>query len=309
MPELPEVETIVRTLKPQIQGKTIRSVRVLLSKAMQYGAERLPLISGARILEVSRRAKLLVVGLGLAAGHKKALPPARETQPDLPGLSDLPGCLRDADLLLVFHLKMTGSFFMHPQGAEPLPHTRLVFDLGDAGNLFFDDMRTFGYCRIMLVEELPAWPFWASLGPEPLGMSPERLAAHFATQFAQKRSSIKSVLLDQRVVAGVGNIYADESLFSARIDPRSKAGAVPFERLLALAGALQAVLRQSIEECGSSIRDYRDALGNAGAFQNSFAVYGRKDEVCKVCGHASLQGCKLSGRGTVFCPVCQTYFE
>ena len=303
MPELPEVETIVRTLKPQIQGKTIRSVRVLLSKAMQYGAERLPLISGARILEVSRRAKLLVVGLGLAAGHKKALPPARGPRPDLPE------GLRDADLLLVFHLKMTGSFFVHPQGAEPLPHTRLVFDLGNAGSLFFDDMRTFGYCRIMLAEELPDWPFWASLGPEPLGMPPEHLAAHFADQFAQKRSSIKSALLDQRIVAGVGNIYADESLFSARIDPRSKAGAVPAGHLLALAGALQAVLRQSIEECGSSIRDYRDALGNAGAFQNSFAVYGRKDEECKACGHASLQGCKLSGRGTVFCPVCQTFFE
>ena len=303
MPELPEVETIVRTLRPQIQDKTIRSVRVLLSKAMQYGAERLPLISGARILEVSRRAKLLVVGLGLAAGHKKALPLVRGPRPDLPE------GLRDADFLLVFHLKMTGSFFVHPQGAEPLPHTRLIFDMGDAGSLFFDDMRTFGYCRIMLAEELPGWPFWASLGPEPLGMPPERLAAHFAEQFAKKRSSIKSALLDQSIVAGVGNIYADESLFSARIDPRSKAGSVPAGHLFALAESLQAVLRQSIEECGSSIRDYRDALGNAGAFQNSFAVYGRKDEVCKVCGHASLQSCKLSGRGTVFCPVCQTLFE
>lgn len=301
MPELPEVETIVRTLTPQICGKNILSATVLLPKAVQYGLERIPLLCGSRILAAGRRAKLLIISLGLQAEQKKELPQHRSPGPALPQ------GLREGDLLLVFHLKMTGSFFVHPKNAAPLAHTRIAFDLGDAGSLFFDDTRTFGYCRIMLAEELPQWPFWAALGPEPLGIPPGELAAHFAKSFAGRKSSIKSALLDQGMVAGIGNIYADESLFKAGIDPRSKAGALPREKLAALAESLQAVLLQSIRECGSSIRDYRDALGNAGAFQNSFTVYGRKGEACRLCGRA-LEGCKLSGRATVLCPYCQKLF-
>lgn len=301
MPELPEVETIVRTLKPQIGGKTIQSARALLPRAVQFGAERLELLAGARVLDLCRRAKLLIISLAQDETRKHALPQTAENEPELPD------CLRQSDLLLVFHLKMTGRFFVHPKGTAPLPHTRIVFDLGDSGLLFFDDMRTFGYCRVMTAGELPGWPFWAALGPEPLEMEARELAMHFARSFAGRRGSIKSALLDQGAVAGVGNIYADEALFRAGVDPNSRAGAVPQEGLLKLAQGLQAVLRKSIEECGSSIRDYRDALGNAGAFQNSFAVYGRKGEKCQVCA-SPLEACRLSGRGTVFCPACQKRF-
>ena len=221
MPYVPERESIALTLRPQLAGTRAQAALVFLPNTVQYGMERIPLLKGARILDVCRRAKLLIIGLALEAGPRAALRARGEGGPREPE------CLQKSELLLLFHLKMTGRFFVHPQNMPPLPHTRIVFDLGEAGSLFFDDMRTFGYCRVMLREELPAWPFWAGLGPEPLGMPPQQLAMHFARSFAGRRSSVKSVLLDQSVVAGVGNIYADESLFSAGIDPRSRAAEVP----------------------------------------------------------------------------------
>lgn len=283
MPELPEVETIARTLAPQVVGKIIADIEVLLPKTLQDDEALLPGVKGARIRCVFRRAKLLLV----------------EVQPD--------GNAQGAEgkpLLMAFHLKMTGRFFVHPAGTAPGRHTRLIFDLDDGGRLFFDDMRRFGFCRLLRPDDLPKWPFWAQLGPEPLEMLPKELAAHLAAHCKNKRAAIKAVLLDQRVVAGIGNIYADESLFKAGIDPTAPAAAVAPARFLALAEALQAILRLSIEECGSSIRDYRDAAGNAGAFQNSFAVYGRKDAPCVRCGKA-LQHARIAGRGTVYCPHCQ----
>lgn len=346
MPELPEVETIVRTLGPQIREKHIRSAEVLLPKALQHGAERLPLLTGAKIEEISRRAKLLLISVRPKAslqvedfassagktallaqeanvcgsqsentgpvdadtGQKTSL----ETTPERAAVpmhretaSGPPVFPAGTGLLLAFHLKMTGRFFVHPPGTSPLKHTRLIFDLEDGKRLFFDDTRTFGYCRIMSPHELALWPFWAGLGPEPLGISPKELASHFLHSFTRRRCPVKNALLDQSVVAGVGNIYADESLFLAGILPTARTDSIPEPRLLNLAKALQSVLQQSIEECGSSIRDYRDALGNAGAFQNSFAVYGRKNEPCRTCGNP-LQSCRLAGRATVYCPVCQS---
>lgn len=279
MPELPEVETIARTLSPQIQGRCVTAVSVLHPKVLQAGKELLPLLRNAVIERVSRRAKLLIL-------HMR------------------PEGSKESPFLLLFHLKMTGSFFVHPEGTEALKHTRLIFDLEGGGRLFFDDVRTFGYCRIYRPEQLSDWDFWTSLGPEPLDGSVTDLAEHLEKAFAGRRSAVKAALLDQRVVAGVGNIYADESLFKAGILPSARASDIPGKRLLSLASALRDILRLSIEECGSSIRDYRDALGNAGAFQNSFAVYGRKGEPCRSCGRP-LEHVKIGGRSTVFCPACQ----
>ena len=313
MPELPEVETIVRTLSAQVLGKRISAVTVLHGKSLQYGGERLSELTGARFIRLFRRAKLAMAELLLPDGN--------------------------TTVFLAFHLKMTGRFFVHPPGSEPLKHTRIIFDLepeGDVspdassssfihtspetpphpgargkkpakkaaprggGRLFFDDMRTFGYCRLMAPEELSCWSFWQSLGPEPL----ETPDVTLAQRFAGSKAAIKAVLLDQAVVAGVGNIYADESLFRAGILPMARASSLAPERLEALAGHLKDVLRQSIDECGSSIRDYRDAQGNAGAFQNNFAVYGRKGETCRLCG-SPLEATRVAGRGTVYCPKCQ----
>ena len=289
MPELPEVETIARTLAPQIEGARVRGITVLLPKTLQCSTQLLPRLENALIERVARRAKLLLL-FARTADHPRA------------------GNSPESELVLAFHLKMTGCFFVHPGGTAPLKHTRLIFDLetrdGAAGRLFFDDMRTFGFCRVMQPGDLDDWPFWRTLGPEPLDGPPEALAAHLATIFATRRGAVKAALLDQEIVAGIGNIYADESLFKAGIRPGARACDISGPRLLALAAALQEILLLSIRECGSSIRDYRDANGNAGAFQNSFAVYGRKDKACPSCG-GLLEGTRIAGRGTVFCPRCQ----
>lgn len=279
MPELPEVETIVRTLAPQITGKRISATAALLPKCLQAGHSLLPMLVGARILRIFRRAKLLLMEVETPA-------------PD------------SAPLLLAFHLKMTGRFFVHPEGTSPLRHTRLVFDLDDGSRLFFDDARTFGFCRVMRPEDLNAWPFWQRLGPEPLNRPAADLAGHFASAFAGRRAAVKALLLDQTVVAGIGNIYADEALFQAKIRPDRPASSLDPSDRERLAVSLQDILNLSIQECGSSIRDYRDAHGNAGAFQNSFAVYGRKAGPCFSCG-SLLESCRIAGRATVFCPKCQ----
>lgn len=278
MPELPEVETIVRTLAPQVSGRHITAVTILLPKCVQAGQSLLPMLVGARILRVFRRAKLLLMEVGASSEGTR--------------------------LVLAFHLKMTGSFFVHPRGTPPLKHTRLVFDLDDGGRLFFDDTRTFGYCRVMRQEELNDWIFWKELGPEPLDRPAADLARHFSSAFTGRRAAVKALLLDQAIVAGIGNIYADESLFRAGLRPDRSASSLGLADIERLAVSLQDILNLSITECGSSIRDYRDAHGNAGAFQNSFAVYGRKDESCSSCG-SSLVSCRIAGRGTVFCPECQ----
>lgn len=290
MPELPEVETIARTLAPQIVGQAVTAVTALHPKVLQCGQELLPCFAGPEsavrmtIQRVYRRAKLLLLVL------------RPEAIPD--------GYSAGEDVLLAFHLKMTGSFFVYPEGTLPLKHTRLIVDLADGQRVFFDDMRTFGYCRVMLAKNLPAWPFWAALGPEPLDMSTEELARHLAVTFASRKTGVKAALLDQETLAGVGNIYADESLFAAGILPTAAVSSLSAERLLALAVSLQEILRRSIQECGSSIRNYRDALGNAGAFQNTFSVYGRKGEGCTRC-RTALVSARVAGRGTVYCPVCQ----
>lgn len=295
MPELPEVETIARTLSPQVQGQHIHTVEVLLPKALAFGKEYLPVLRGARVQCVFRRAKVLLVGLVPTQENLALLAHTASPADSFPRDPHLPDC----PLFLAFHLKMTGRFFVHPAQSPPLKHTRIIFTLDD-GSLFFDDIRTFGYCRIMQPHDFTTWEFWQRLGPEPLTATPAQLAERLGA----KKTSIKAALLDQSTVVGVGNIYADESLFRARIRPDSRASTLPHKKLLELAKALQEILMQAIRECGSSIRDYRDAQGNAGAFQNNFFVYGQKNAPCKVCGHA-LESCTLAGRTTVFCPHCQ----
>lgn len=279
MPELPEVETIRRTLAPQVEGRFIGKPVLLAQKTLQAGAEFWPLLEGARINKARRRGKLLLLEIG---DNKKD------------------------EIIAAFHLKMTGRLFTHPLDVEPHKHTKITMDLcpepGSApeARLFFDDMRTFGYCRLMRPQTLPDWPFWAKLGLEPLAHAPEELAARIAS----KKGRIKSVLLDQTVIAGIGNIYADESLFRAGIRPDAKCESIDKARLRPLAAHIQEILREAIDACGSSIRDYRDADGNAGAFQSKFKVYGRSGQSCAVCGH-TLTGSRVAGRGTVFCEKCQ----
>ena len=281
MPELPEVETVVRTLAPQLAGRRIQDARVLHEKSLAAGRALLPRLKGARIAAVHRRAKLVMIDVRPARGKT---------------------------LHLLFHLKMTGRLFVHGAQAEVRKHTRMIFrledgperDEGGGAQLFFDDARKFGYCRIMRAEDFALWDFWNSLGPEPFACSREE----FIRRCRGRRGKIKALLLDQTFIAGIGNIYADESLFRAGIAPQRVVAGLSAAQCGALWERMREVLREAIAQCGSSIRDYRDARGNAGAFQNSFRVYGRAGRPCLACG-GILEKSVTAGRGTVHCPGCQ----
>ena len=279
MPELPEVETVVRTLRPQVLDCCIERVDVFRERSLHPLSLPVERLAGTRISAVRRRGKLALLELE---------PPAAAAAVPVPSL-------------LAVHLRMTGRFMVHPEGAAPLKHTRIIFHLrrpdGSRAQLFFDDVRSFGLVFAATPELLDRWDFWCSLGPEPLEMGPGELGPRL-----HGRRAIKIALLDQTVLAGIGNIYADESLFRAGIDPRRPAGELSEEERLRI--ALQEVLRESIAQCGSSIRDYRDANGNVGAFQNTFFVYGRGGQACRRCG-TELQKSRIGGRATVSCPQCQ----
>ena len=322
MPELPEVETIARTLRPHVQGCVITNAQVLRATSQHPLSLPLENLCGCRIAEVGRRGKLLLLQLDASHAENAAVR----------------GC---KDLRLAVHLRMTGRLMTYAPKTAPGPHTRCVFDLSTpasqvetqknndsahGGNalltprqgeqdqlkdtapdahdgprrLFFDDVRAFGLVLAGTPEIFDRWPFWSELGPEPLSLTPK----NFAKSLGGRKSAIKAVLLDQKILAGVGNIYADESLFAAGIDPRRKAADLTRDQMDRLLKALQDVLLLSISQCGSSIRDYKDANGNAGAFQNTFAVYGRGGQPCKNCGRP-LEKARVAGRGTVYCSQCQ----
>jgi len=332
MPELPEVETIACGLRPQLTGRRIVSVSVRNEGTVQGDAAAFARCVPGRVISgVGRRGKLLLMELappdgpdgpdspdgpdaadGGARGAAGAGADASSEAP--PDAADLMAC-RDAagkaagtggtggnrvPHLLGVHLKMTGRLFVYGPEVAPNAHTRVVFGLDDGNRLFFDDARKFGYVRALSDSDLATWDFWRSLGPEPL----EIAAPGFAELFRGRRGRIKALLLDQTVIAGIGNIYADESLFRASIRPDAQAGELSPDRLRVLHGHLVDVLRESIAECGSSIRDYRDAHGDAGAFQNRFRVYGRSGQPCVACGRTLATG-KVAGRTTVYCERCQ----
>jgi formamidopyrimidine-DNA glycosylase len=276
MPELPEVETIARGLAPGLVGRTVLDARFLCPTVLAdcpspdvFRAD----VAGRRIDAVRRRAKLLVLDLSPAPGGAQAAH-------------------------LAVHLKMTGRLWIAQAAAEPPRHVRFQLFLDDGNALFFQDQRRFGTCR--LTADLSSWPFFAALGPEPLETAPKALAA----RLGKKTARIKALLLDQTVVAGVGNIYADESLFAAGIRPDARACDISAARRTKLFAALQRILARAIAAGGSTIRDYRTPEGLEGGFQNDFSVYGRGGQPCPRCG-LPLSVAKVAGRTSTYCPGCQ----
>ncbi|GAB6036320.1 bifunctional DNA-formamidopyrimidine glycosylase/DNA-(apurinic or apyrimidinic site) lyase [Fundidesulfovibrio butyratiphilus] len=271
MPELPEVETIARGLAPLLCGLRFTDLVALDSRVFPGRTDDFcRAVLGKLITDVRRRGKLCLVEL------------------------------EDASLV-AFHLKMTGRLFVARPQAEPAPHVRVLLPLDDGRALHFADMRRFGVCLGFAPGAITAWDFYARLGPEPFDLTPQA----FAARIGARRTAIKAALLDQHAVAGVGNIYADESLFEAGIAPWAKACDLAPHRLERLHGALTGVLRRAIEAGGSTIRDYRTAEGVEGSFQWSFHVYGRAGEPCPNC-QTPLQTQKIAGRTSTFCPACQT---
>jgi formamidopyrimidine-DNA glycosylase len=267
MPELPEVETIARGLHTLVQGRRIEDAQLLTPGILRAGGtESLP---GRTITLVSRRAKLLRLHL-------------------------------DHGGPLVFHLKMTGRVWVAGPGL-PLPkHTHLVCGLDGGDRLVFEDTRRFGYCAVFGPGERESWDLFARLGPEPL----DTCADDLARRIGSRRACVKALLLNQTVLAGIGNIYADESLFAARIHPASLAANIPETKRLQLARELRRILLEAIAAGGSTISDYRNAYGKSGIFQDSFQVYGKKGEPCPACGRP-LRAMQVAGRTSTHCARCQ----
>lgn len=280
MPELPEVETIARGLAPGLLGREVADAATfcptVLARQPDPAAFR-RMIRGRTITATRRRAKLLLIDLS--------------PRPDRVG---------DEPVHLAIHLKMTGRLFINAATPDPPRHTRLTVTLGDGQALFFQDARRFGTCRLLTGAELEAWPFYASLGPEPLDLDD----AAFAALLEGRRARIKALLLDQAKIAGIGNIYADESLHAAGIRPDAPADTIGPAKRKKLLAAIKRVLTEAIAAGGSTIRDYRTAEGLEGAFQKDFKVYGRAGEPCPKC-RGRLEKTTVAGRTSTFCPNCQ----
>lgn len=269
MPELPEVETIARGLQHKIAGKTIERVDVILPKmaVALAGVNFAKVLIGDTILRVSRRGKYAI--LSLKSGRS-----------------------------LVTSLRMTGRLVVQVAGEHPYPYTKIVLHFSDATRLSFADVRQFG--RMRLVGAREAWD--CGLGPEPL--SGDFTPKGFIGMLAERRTPVKVLLLDQRRVAGIGNIYACEALWEARIRPSTPANALSAPAIRRLHRAIVDVLTRAIEMRGTSVDDYVDADGLRGGFQNELRVYGRAGRACERCGKLLVRTV-LGQRGTWWCEKCQ----
>jgi formamidopyrimidine-DNA glycosylase len=285
MPELPEVETIARGLRKAIVGKRIKSVKAVFPGIVKQNSKLFcKTITGKTVLGVRRRGKYLLIDLS------------------------------DGRTMLI-HLGMTGNLLLdrrssgsgkNLKGKPPLhgiadKHDHVIFTFcGDRQVLRYNDQRKFGKLKACDACEGQGTAELRALGPEALDISP----AEFVRIFRKRRGKIKSLLLNQKVIAGLGNIYADESLFGARIHPAHRADRLSDRKLLDLHKSIKATLKRAIKAGGSSIDNYLHVDGQIGGFQLQHKVYGREGETCKRCG-AKIRRIKISQRSSYFCPRCQ----
>lgn len=286
MPELPEVETVRRGLHELIIGRLVADVTHDTAKSFPNAdSDVRAFLIGATVTDVRRRAKVLLIDLS-------------------------------TNYTLVIHLKMTGQMVYrgdatfgagHPNGSLigqlPDRSTRVIITFADGSHLYFNDQRKFGWVKLLPAVEVPNIDFMRKVGPEPLGA--DFTPAQFAARFARRaRTSIKAALLDQTVVAGVGNIYADESLWGAKIHPLRLVGSVSPQEFTALYYELRAVMNLAIEKGGSTDKNYVNAEGKRGSYLDFARVFRREGQTCPRCG-AEIIKFKAAGRGTHICPACQ----
>ena len=289
MPELPEVETIVRGLDKRVTGDMIDSVWIGSRKQplKSSAAEIAATLEGKKIVRVHRAGKHIVFDLDGADAQKKG-----ETRHGA-SLRRQGRRAQNRHAQWIVHLGMTGRILVCEPAAEIVKHTHLVAKLASGRELRFVDPRMFGKLSVHAAGFDPG-------GVEPLEVGEEE----FLALFRGRKTPIKSALLNQKLLRGVGNIYADESLFRAAIRPRRRASSLSREDLRRLYGAVQEVLREAIAVGGSSISDYVDADGEEGFFQLQHRVYGREDEPCLVC-RTAVKRVVLIGRSSHYCPKCQ----
>lgn len=289
MPELPEVETVKLGLKRLIIGRSVKNVVHDWPKGFPNTKNDVnEYLIGSTVMDVRRRAKVLMIDLS-------------------------------TEYSLVIHLKMTGQLVFrgqedfgagHPNdsliGKLPDKSTRVIITFKDDSRLFFNDQRKFGWMRLIPTAEIPNIDFMRKVGPEPLDQSFS--SNDFVKRLMKrKNSNIKAALLDQTVIAGVGNIYADESLFGAGIHPASIVNAVPKNRLKKLFEELKIVLLLSIEKGGSTDRNYVDALGRRGSYIEFAKVFRKDKQPCPICGREIIK-IRVAGRGTHVCAKCQKIY-
>lgn len=292
MPELPEVETVRRGLQPVMEGaKIIKAEARRKDLRFPFQKDFVARLTGQTVTGLGRRAKYLLADL--ASGD-----------------------------VLLMHLGMSGSFrvqsaseaqtpgqFHHPRGKNGA-HDHVVFHMSSGSDIVFNDPRRFGYMKIIARHALEAEPLLKGLGPEPLGN--EFDADMLARSLVGKATSLKAALLDQRVVAGLGNIYVCEALYRAHLSPRRHASTLatrkgePNDHARRLVDAIHAVLNEAIKAGGSSLRDHRQTSGELGYFQHSFQVYDREGEPCGTPGCGGIiRRFTQNGRSTFWCPKCQ----
>jgi formamidopyrimidine-DNA glycosylase len=291
MPELPEVETVRRGLAPVMEGARFRKVEARRTDLRwPLPGDFVKRLSGKTVEGLGRRAKYLLADLS------------------------------SGDVLLM-HLGMSGSFrvqshdaaatpgkFHHPR-SEALAHDHVIFHMSSGATVIFNDPRRFGFMKLVPRTQLADDPMLRAIGPEPLGN--EFDAAMLAHACAGKKTSLKAALSDQRVVAGLGNIYVCEALHRARLSPKRRASTIaargdePNERAQALVDGIKAVLRDAIEAGGSSLRDHRRTDGELGLFQHNFRVYDRAGSACPRRDGGKIRRIVQGARSTFYCPVCQ----
>ncbi|MCP4317677.1 MAG: bifunctional DNA-formamidopyrimidine glycosylase/DNA-(apurinic or apyrimidinic site) lyase [Hyphomicrobiales bacterium] len=295
MPELPEVETVRRGLQPAMEGAVVERVEQRRADLrFPFPDNFAARIEGRRVTRLKRRAKYLLIGF-------------------------------DDGAVLISHLGMSGSYYVDSSGTVNTPgdfhhdrsknerHDHVVFHLaGSSGSarVVYNDPRRFGFMLLTDTDGLDAHPLIRDLGVEPTGNALN--AAHLANHFAGKKAPLKAALLDQKIIAGLGNIYVCEALWQARLSPRRAAGSLvtadgaPVKRLEELTRCVRSVIAAAIEAGGSSLRDHRLADGTLGYFQHSFNTYDREAEPCRRegCG-GKIRRIVQTGRSTFYCPACQ----
>ncbi|MBB5324519.1 formamidopyrimidine-DNA glycosylase [Anoxybacillus tepidamans] len=273
MPELPEVETVRRMLIPLTVGKTIQDIKVFwpnIIKRPDDVAMFAEMLKGQSIRTVERRGKFLKFVL--------------------------------TEHVLISHLRMEGRYLLQTTGMPVEPHTHVIFQFTDGTELRYRDVRKFGTMHVFRIGEEDEHLPLSQLGPEPF--SPSFTPELLMTKLQKTNRKIKNVLLDQTVVAGIGNIYADEVLFRAKVHPERIASSIKTEEVERLHQEIIVTLQEAVEKGGSTVRTYVNTQGEAGTFQLQLFVYGRKGEPCKRCGHP-VQKITVAGRGTHYCEQCQ----